>query len=426
MNGFLHALLAKIGSLFGRFDAKCYENEKQIANSEDSLKRLNLARDRSTHKEVLYYLAESDPDPMVRKAVAENPAMPVHVAPILAADRNEDVRYALAERLFVLLPGLSQDKQGKLYAYAVQALVTLATDEILRIRVALSSTLKDEAHTPSEVAGKLARDIEREVAEPILRFCAALSDEDLLDILRSHPKAWAVQAVAARKRVSEPVSEAVIDTGEVEAGATLIRNEGAEITSALFEKVVDNARHLTEWHAPLAGRKDLPPDVARELAGFVETSVSDYLLSRPEFSDKTRKEITDTFRRRVEFDKLRKNDKESVVKLVARLNRQNRLTDDLIADAIGMQDREFVVAALAELTRIPPKVALGFVESKSPGLIVSLCWKAGIPMTVAVRVQQEIGRIDEEDVIQPKDGVYYPIPEEDMTAQLNAAVLKSA
>ena len=188
-----------IKTLFGGGGRSGEGSEKDIARSGSPKKRLTLARDSQTSKEILYYLAENDPDPKVRRAVAENAAMPVQVSPVLATDRDQDVRLALAGRLVDLLPGMSQDKQSQLYAYVVQALGTLALDEVLKIRVALSSTLKDHAHTPPKIAGQLARDVEREVSEPILRFCAALSDDDLIGILKSHPASWVVQAIAGRR-----------------------------------------------------------------------------------------------------------------------------------------------------------------------------------------------------------------------------------
>ncbi|HRQ61737.1 MAG TPA: hypothetical protein PLO23_09560, partial [Alphaproteobacteria bacterium] len=130
---------------------KDYEAQKEALTVADIGRRMTLASDDQTSKEILYYLAEKDPSPQVRRAVAENVAMPLHVSPILAADREVDVRLALARRLVELLPDLSGDKHSQLYAYAVQALGTLALDEVLKIRIALSSTLKDHAHTPPKI-----------------------------------------------------------------------------------------------------------------------------------------------------------------------------------------------------------------------------------------------------------------------------------
>lgn len=126
-----------LGLPFG-FDQKRdparYETEKDAARSGDAGKRMTLAKSTATHQEILYYLAEHDPDPAVRKAVALNSSTPIQASIILAKDNDVDVRYALAERLLNLLPHLEQGRQSQLYAFAVQALGTLALDEMLKIR----------------------------------------------------------------------------------------------------------------------------------------------------------------------------------------------------------------------------------------------------------------------------------------------------
>ncbi|MCD8571123.1 MAG: hypothetical protein LRY76_06320 [Alphaproteobacteria bacterium] len=143
--------------LGGGKSRKGYKAQTDDLKSADIKRRMTLATDDQTSKEILYYLAEKDPSPKVRKAVAQNASIPLHVTPILATDREADVRLALAKRLVELLPDLTDDKHSQLYAYAVQALGTLALDEVLKIRIALSSTLKDHAHTPPKIAGQLAR-----------------------------------------------------------------------------------------------------------------------------------------------------------------------------------------------------------------------------------------------------------------------------
>jgi len=123
-----------------------------------------------------------------------NNTTPAQANELLSHDAHEDVRLALSGRLVKLLPALSLDKQSQLYAFTVQALGTLALDEVLKVRRALSASLKDHAYAPPNVAATLAKDIEREVSEPILRFCVALSDEVLADIISTHPAEWAAEA----------------------------------------------------------------------------------------------------------------------------------------------------------------------------------------------------------------------------------------
>lgn len=395
-----------------------YEQEKTIAQSGDVKKRLSLARNTHTHQEILYYLAEKDPDPKVRRAVAENPSMPVHVSPVLAEDSSDDVRMALAARLMALLPDLSHDTQSQLYAFAAQALATLALDHVLKIRKALSSTLKDYADCPPRVAGQLAKDIEREVAEPVLKFCSAVSDEDLLEILKSHPQSWAVQAIAARPAVSAPISAAVIDTDDVPGGTTLLGNEGASIPGPLVDKIIEKAKTLPEWHKPLASRKTLSESAAKKLAEFVDSSVRDILIRRGDFGPETTEEISAAFRRRLEFAAVEQTD-EPPAKRLSRMLKEGRLNEQAIADAIALRDKDFVIAAIAHKIRAPvPDIAKIF-DLKTAKPLVAICWKANLSMRLALQLQQEIVGVPPKEMLYPRNGTDFPMTIDEMRWQID-------
>lgn len=401
-----------------------YDHQRIIMNSGDRKERLTLAKNSGTHKEILYYLAEKDPDPKVREAVAMNEATPLQASKVLSTDQSQDVRLALAGRLMDLLPELSKDKHSQLYAFAVQALGTLALDEVLKVRVALSSTLKDHAHAPPKVAAQLARDVEREVSEPILRFCTALSDEDLLDILSAHPASWAVEAVAERESVSGPVSGAVIDTNDRSGGRALIRNEGAIITEIVLQQVVEKAREYPEWQAPIAERKTLPVSIAKELASFVDASVREILMERPDFDSETSEEIAAIFRRRMDFASGDEGQEESVEARVKRVYKAGQLNEELLSDAIAMRDRDFLCAALGKMIRAEPRVVEKILDMRSPKSIVALCWHAGLSMRMALQMQKEMGKILPKDLIYPRDGTDYPFTDEELEWQVEFLGLK--
>ncbi len=401
-----------------RRDPARYEKEKTIAQTGDARRRLTLAGNSKTHQEILYYLAQHDPDPKVRRAVARNPNTPVHAAQVLAADQNADVRLVLAHRLVKLLPGFSKDQHSQIYAFAVQALGTLALDEVIKIRLALSSALKDKAYTPPAVAGKLARDVEREVSEPILRFCTALSDEELMDIIKSHPAPWAVSAIAGRKSVSALVAKAIIGRDDRHAGKTLIENKGAVITKDLLVEIVNKARNYPEWQKPVALRKNLPPEIGKALAVFADDSVRAILENRPDFDKDTVDEISETFRRRLAFAGESAEAKIAPEKRVVKLEKQGRLNEDTIADAIAMRDHSLACAALARMARTNALTVDKIFALKTGKPIVALCWRAGLSMRLAFAVQQEIGHVQPKDLVYPRDGTDYPLSREEMLWQL--------
>lgn len=425
MFGFFRKLLTPKPTAPVASDPAAYEREKRMALSGDVKTRLRLARDPATHREILYYLAERDDDADVRRAVIENPSMPVQAVSVMVRDRDVDVRMALAERIMGMLPGLSQSQQSQLYAHAVQALGTLALDEVLKIRVALSSTLRDHAHAPPAVVSQLARDMERDVSEPVLRFCAMLSDADLVEILKSHPASWAVQAIAGRAQVSESVSDAVVDTGDIPAGVILLNNEGALIGAHTYEVITERAVDHPEFQAPLAARKSLPPVMARRLAAFADHAVRDLLMARDDFDSDTVNEIMAVFKRRLDYA----NDadlygEEAPGMRAKRLAREKRLEEDTISDALAMRDRDFVYAAIGQRARTSAANVKRIFEMRAAKPIVALAWRAGLSMRFALELQKELGHVQPRDLLYPKEGVAYPLSQKDIDWQLDFLGLK--
>ena len=413
-----------IKKLFSR-KPKDYSEQKESLQSAKVNERMSLAKDTKTNKEILYYLAEHDPDPKVRKAVALNTSTPVHVSPVLAEDDDTDVRLALAKRLMDLLPDIAPSEQSQLYAFTVQALGTLALDEVLKVRLALSSTLKDHAHTPPKIAGQLARDVEREVSEPILRFCAALSDEDLLDILSEHPAPWVVEAIARRDEVSEEVSRAVIDVEDMESGAALIENDGASLSEIVLQIIVEKAREFPEWQKPMAVRKSLPANIAVQLAEFVEASVRDLLMLRGDFDPETTEEISEIFRRRIDFASDQDEEEPVEVRLKRAIKEEGGLSEEKLSDALGMRDYDFVTGALAYLVKSDFITVKKILDMQAPKAIVALSWAAGLSMRFALQLQKTVGRVQPKEFIYPKDGSDYPLSEDEIRWQLDFLGLKA-
>ena len=390
------------------------EEEKELARSGSVKQRMSLACNSKTSRAILYYLAEHDPEPTIRRAVAENKAMPVHVSPVLAIDKNEDVRLALAARLVALLPQISEDKQSQLYAFVVQALGTLALDEVLAVRKALSSTLKDHAYTPPKIAGQLARDVEREVSEPILRFCAAISDEDLIDILQDHPDGWVVEAIAGRDHVSEDVSEAVIETNDIPGGQVLIGNENAVMRESLLHYIVQKTRSFPEWQKPMAMRKTLPVAVAKALVEIADESVRDILCERDDFDEEATEEISAAFKRRLAYA----HEGKSVDERLSDVLVERRLNEETLSDALAMRDRDFVYALVAEMANISARRAQEILEMNTAKPVVALSWKAGLSMRMALQLQKEIAHVQPKDILYPKGGADYPLSQDDLNWQL--------
>ncbi len=398
-----------------------YETQKKIAVSEDTKKRLTLAKNSKTNKEILFYLAENDPDARVRQAVAKNIESPLQANKFLAIDESIDVRMALAERMVKLLPEISTDKQSRLYAFAVQALGTLALDEVLKIRKSLSSALKDHAYAPPAVALQLAKDIEREVSEPILRMCVTFKDQDLVEILATHPAPWAAEAVAQRSKLSALVSKAVIETGNAMAGKLLLKNKEAEIDETVLQAIVDRAPEFPEWHEPLISRHRLPADMAVQMARYVDARIRQMMLDRGGYDAATIEIVSDATKRRMQMEESLQKSKarnETASQRIKKLYAEGRLSEEVINDALALRDQEFVAGALAVLCGAKASQVAKVFSLRKPKLVCAVCWRAGLSMRFALRLQQEMARIQPAELLYPKGGTDYPMDEKELYWQL--------
>ncbi|AWK88056.1 hypothetical protein DEW08_16495 [Azospirillum thermophilum] len=335
----------------------------------------------------------------------------------LAGMGDADVRSTLARRLCRLLPGLPADGRDAVTAVTVRALEQLARDHVLRVREALASSIKDVACAPPSVVRQLARDAERTVAEPVLRCCAALTDEDLLAILADGPAGWALAAIARRPHVSAPVSDAIAGTGDAEATGLLLDNSGAVIAEPTLASLIEQAVRRPDWQASLARRPSLPPRLALRLAGFVELSVVELLRGRTDFDESTVAEIAAATRRRVDWVE-RRAPEETPERRAVRLHREGRLDETAIGDALSWNETGFLRMALALRCGVAPEVVDLVLGAHDAHAVTALVWKAGYSMRCAMQVQARAAGIAPRAMINARAGTGYPIDPDTMARHL--------
>ena len=395
---------------------KLYEAQKRQLESGTREGWLVLAKSEQTNPEILYYLAGKG-DAEVRRAVAHNKSTPVQASALLAQDSDGDVRLILADRLLRLLPTLTPDRHSQIYAFTVQALGLLAQDEMLQIRRALTTALHDYAKAPPQVVVRLANDLAREVAEPILRFCVALKDDDLLDIIAGYAAPWVVVAIANRGSVSPKVCDAIVHAGETEATTALVSNRGAQLSLAALQAIVERAKDHPEWHQPVAMRKELSAELARQMIGFVDQAVLRVLEKRSDFEPTARKQISDMVTRRLGYlhDA---PEGETAESRAIRYIKAGKMTQDILSDALAWQETDFVIFGLAHFAQVHPQIVKRVVETATPKPLVALCWKAKLPMRFCTELQQRLAKVPLKDVIYAKDGSEYPLGADEIRWQL--------
>ncbi|WP_109110853.1 DUF2336 domain-containing protein, partial [Azospirillum sp. TSO35-2] len=335
----------------------------------------------------------------------------------LAGMGDATVRSALARKLCRLLPDLPPDGADTVTTVAVRALEQLARDHILRVREALATSIKDIACAPPAVVAKLARDVERSVAEPVLRCCAALSDEDLLDIVAAAPAGWALSAIARRHHIGAALSDAIAGSGDAAATGLLLDNNGAVIAEPTLDRLVEAAAHHPEWQDKLARRPALPRRLAVRLADFVDLAVVEQLRRRPDFDDATVADIAATTRRRIDWAEAPES-AESPERRAVRLHRQGRLDETALGDALSWNETGFVRAALTLRARVAPTVVDVILDAHDAGAVTALVWRAGLSMRCAMQIQARAAGIHPRAMLNARQGSGFPLSPAEMARHL--------
>ncbi|MFM2041945.1 MAG: hypothetical protein RLY86_521 [Pseudomonadota bacterium] len=395
-----------------RAPALGYDAAKAMAADPDPSVRAGLAARGDVRPELLYYLADDD-EPAVRRAVAANALTPVRASTRLARDRDDEVRALLAGKLARLLPHLTGAEQAAMNDLALNALNMLAADQLVRVRAALASAIKDVDCAPPRLVATLARDMAREVAEPVLRTCVQLSDEDLLGIIAAHPVPWVLEAIARRPSVSPRVAEAVGAGSDPAATAAPQGDPGA----AAGDSAQAAEGMMVEPALGPGGRPILPARLTSRLAEQVELDLRDALADEAGFDPDTADDIVAVARRRLDFARDYSHG-ERPEERAARLFAAGALTEEVVWDAISWGDRAFMRVALALLARIPPDVVQRILDTQSAKAVTALAWSAGLSMRGARLLQQKGAGIHPRRLLNARHGTDYPLSEEEMRFQL--------
>ena len=412
-----------MGSLRGAEPAIDYEESKRVAASGGAADRRALARQSRLRPELLYYLA-SDADPEVRAAVAANEATPLQADLILAHDRDETVRVDLARKIAQLAPGLSSEQHERLREMTYEVLEILVRDQMPRVRQVIAETLKDVADAPPDVIRSLARDSAIVVAEPVLQFSPALTDEDLLEIIGNSPVPGALAAIARRARLPADVADAIGTSPDADAIAALLENPSAQIREETLDRIVERAPEVIAWHRPLVTRPLLPANAARKLARFVAGNLLTLLAERRDLDPITVKEVRTVVMRRLETEQSSEEKPASgrssssrVIERARALHASGALDESAVVTALG-NDRAFARAALAVLGDLPLELVDRVLGAHSAKGVTALAWRCGLSMRAAVKIQVQLGQIQPPAVLQPRSDGHYPMNEDAMRWQL--------
>jgi len=234
---------------------------------------------------------------------------------------------------------------------------TIARSLETNVRADLSMRLASVAEAPRDLVTQLAND-EISVAAPILENSLALSEEDLLDIIRQCSNAHRT-AVAGRADVNETISDALVDHGDDEVVKALIQNESAQIGQNTIHKVVNRAAKSEQLQAPLVDRQDLPPDILHDIFWVVSTKLRTRILERsanldPEIVDRV---LAQTERRVMKDANRRTDERSRAQQFIDRKVELRELSETLLVNLIRANRVPELICGFARIAKIDEDTA---------------------------------------------------------------------
>ena len=267
---------------------------------------------------------------------------------LIKGDTDED-RALACYRLCRRIDTVTLTDEEREYAEQILQIVVAGAAE--RVRRALAVTLKASPNLPSEIAAKLARDIES-IAIPLLESSPVLSDEDLVEILESAEPARQY-AIARRDTLSEAVTTALcthaVDGAIIEA----LNNEGAQFNEVGMTRALDRYPTVKALQEAMVERPILPVLVSEKLAARLTGELFDRLVEKHAMPPQMAIDLATNTRERAGIDLIAQAGLQSDMKrYVQQLHLNGRLTASFVLRALCQGEVRLVEYAFAELAGI--------------------------------------------------------------------------
>ncbi len=207
----------------------------------------------------------------------------------LRSDPSARARALVAQKLCEQADSLIEEGHNNLVAAILGLLVKDVETEVRR---SLAQAMQSSPNLPVQFARKLARD-RVEIATPILQSSPVLSDQDLIEIVRTSAMQYSL-AIAARDKVGENLSQALVDTGHGSVVACLLENKKAHIAESTYEQVLEDFGSDGDIQERLVRRIELPKRIIDRLTRVIGDRIENKLVQESGIDAETAHQLIET------------------------------------------------------------------------------------------------------------------------------------
>ena len=228
----------------------------------------------------------------------------------------------------------------------------LSADIETKARARLAHRMAAVEDAPPKLIRKLAFDDEISVAAPVLAQSEQLTDEDLVENASTKSQKHLL-AIAQRLKLSEEVTDVLVERGDRDVVRKVARNRGARFSLAGYEKLTTRARYDRRLTLALGERTDIPRQYFLKLLECASASVRAKLEeSNPEMAEAIRHSINDVATA-MQREARAASHEHSAAERKARRFKAHPVTEGNVHAPARAQEFEKAVIALARLGRFP-------------------------------------------------------------------------
>jgi uncharacterized protein (DUF2336 family) len=255
----------------------------------------------------------------------------------------------------------------------------------------------------ADIPGPLVRLLLRgnpDVAQPLLEGNASLGESDLLDCVGFGGEAHR-RMIAGRRNLSEAITDALVNSGEITTIETLLRNEGARLSHVAVETLAAMSRTSPLLVAPLLRRPELRPNHAYAIFWWADAAARRTVLQRFAVSrDVLQDTSSDIFATAAEEgwqDELARKALQFIERRQRNRAAIQRSPFDSLEDAVAAAEKDMTSETLTEiayLSGVKPMTAARIMADPGGEPVAILCKATGLPKSAVTSLWLAMKRSD--------------------------------
>jgi uncharacterized protein (DUF2336 family) len=275
------------------------------------------------------------------------------------------------------------DEQIALFDEVISELATTIEKEA---RILLAQRLAPVRNAPPNIIRMLAADDAIEVAAPVLTESEQLDDPALIENARTKSQQHLL-AISRRKRLSEAVTDILVERGDQPVLLSTASNFGAKFSTEGFALLVERSGGEDALAACVGSRTDIPPHLFLKLLATASDAVRAKLEAESPRAGQEIHQVVEEVTNRIRAAvRCRATDYASAQALVRSLHAAGQLDASKLAAFALSRKFEETVAAFAIMSDLPIKVVERAIREDRPETLLIFAKAIGLswPVTKAI------------------------------------------